>query len=128
MSKYNPLTNYLKTNQSSSIAMTFLEIENIIGRKLPESRKYNAWWSNNPTNNVMTKAWLEAGYRTEQVDPARERVVFVRNNTVAPPATTSTPRNGRHPAWGALKGTSNIEVGFDLTAPVDESWSSVYDK
>ena len=129
MSKYDALTLYLKGCPGSQIPMTFAEIEQVIGKSLPASRKYNAWWSNNPTNNVMTKAWLAAGYRTEQVDPVRERVVFVRdsrieNKAVSPP---QEKKNGRHPGWGALQGTTKWASNLDLTEPPDADWGKVYD-
>ena len=39
---------------------------------------HRAWWSNNPSNNVMTKVWLAAGYLTEQVDVSARKLVFRR--------------------------------------------------
>ncbi|MEA2936481.1 MAG: hypothetical protein QOD74_3127, partial [Variibacter sp.] len=59
--------------------MTFAEIERITGSKLPPKAQHQrAWWSNNPSNNVMTKVWLEAGYETERVDMAGRKLVFRR--------------------------------------------------
>ncbi len=41
----------------------------------------------------------------------------------APPL--SLPRNGRHPLFGALKGSVRIPPGIDLTVPADPDWGEV---
>ena len=35
----------------------------------PTAQAQRAWWSNNASNNVMTRVWLEAGFRTERLKP-----------------------------------------------------------
>ncbi len=110
--------------------MTFAEIERVIGAKLPpNSPQYPAWWSNNPTNNVMTKVWLKAGYRTEQVDVKSRKVVFRRVDQKAPNASpVATIANGeRHPLFGALKGLAHIPTGVDLTEPADPDWGKIHE-
>jgi hypothetical protein len=123
MSKYDALGRFLKEQKLDLVPMSFREIEKITGTKLPASKRYPAWWSNNAWNNVMTKVWLEAGYRSEQVDISHERVVFRREqqvesrNRTAPIATKSAA----HPILGALKGTFTIEPNWDLTQPALDS-------
>ena len=69
MGKYDPLGEFLTRRSAEMAPMTFAEIEQVLGRKLPPAAgKHAAFWSNNPSNNVMTKVWLDAGYRTEQLD------------------------------------------------------------
>ena len=69
MGKYEPLTEFLRMQAGNEVEMTFAQIERVIGSKLPpKAQKHRAWWSNNSSNNVMTKAWLEAGFRSEKVD------------------------------------------------------------
>lgn len=142
MGKYDPLTHHLKSQRLSEVRMKFSDIEDVLGFPLPaSSRHHRAWWSNNPSNSVMTKAWLEAGYESRQVDMAAERLVFVRLNEVersadAPlqkeEAQTEAPRSvlrlespapragrsGRHPLWGSMAGTVTIPPGTDLTEPM----------
>ncbi|MDE3116214.1 MAG: hypothetical protein KGL26_11485, partial [Pseudomonadota bacterium] len=84
MSKYEPLGTYLREQGTELVRMTFAQIERIVGTKLPKSRQHPAWWSNSTSNNVMTQVWLDAGYRTEQVDVAHERLVFRRIAGAAP--------------------------------------------
>ncbi len=64
MSKYEPLRRYLEGRSTESLPMTFAEIEKGHWVQTADSQKYPAWWSNNPTNNVMTNEWLAAGYKT----------------------------------------------------------------
>lgn len=129
MGKYDRLGEFLKSQRTREVPMTFAEIERVIGGKLPPSSpQYPAWWSNNPTNNVMTKVWLAAGFRTEQVDTKARRVVFRRIEQK--PQETPPPRaakSGRHPLFGALKGLVHIAPGVDLTEPADPEWGKVYE-
>ena len=132
MSKYEPLRKYLEGRSTEMIPMTFREIERVLGFRLPESQKYPAWWSNNPTNNVMTNEWLAAGYKTEQVDIEARKLVFRRvgraESTKAPSHSlengdSQQPR--RHPLFGRLKGTITILPGTDLTEPADPDWADI---
>src|SRR4051794_10273214 len=81
MSKYAPLGDFLRKQKGTLVPMTFAEVERVVGTKLPKSRQYPAWWSNNPWNNVMTQIWLDAGFETEQVDVEAEKLVFRRVGT-----------------------------------------------
>jgi hypothetical protein len=128
--KYSHLGEYLRAQRSNVVRMTFAEIERVIGGKLPpNSPRYPAWWSNNPSNNVMTKVWLEAGFRTEQVDVKSRKVVFRRTEQKPPEASSSLAavRGRRHPLFGALKGLARIAPGIDLTEPADPDWGKVYE-
>ena len=60
MSKYDPLGEYLKRQRGDLVPMTFAEIEQITGKKLPASSRYRAWWSNNDFNSVLTKVWIDS--------------------------------------------------------------------
>jgi len=129
MGKYEPLSDYLRRQRSDQIALTFGEIEQIVGLKLPQSAKeYRAWWSNNPSNSVMTKAWLDAGFESEQVDMESRKLVFRRVRKSLPVAranSLSSNDSARHPLIGALKGTIWIAPGTDLAAPADPEWGEV---
>lgn len=136
MSKYDPLGAYLKAQRLSHIPMTFEEIERVIGFSLPPVANGNrAWWSNSPTNNVMTTVWIDAGFKTEQVDMASRRLVFRRRGDASPPSS-STPRaptppplpssgaRRDHRLFGCLKGTVTLSADLDLTAPADPAWGA----
>lgn len=134
MGKYAALGDYLRAQHAREVPMSFAEIERITGAKLPRSaEKHRPWWSNNPNNSVMTRVWLDAGFRTEQVDMAGRRLVFRRvaaaeaadarkPASVAPSAPPGRPGKRRHPLFGALKGLVRIMPGTDLTKPADPDW------
>src|ERR1700690_1978299 len=78
-SRYGLLTRHLQMQAAAKVPMGFTEIEQVIGTSLPKSAKlYRTWWSNNASNHVQAKAWLEAGYCTEHVDMDGTKLVFVR--------------------------------------------------
>jgi hypothetical protein len=128
MSKYEPLGRFLSQQSQDCIPMTFLEIERVLGRSLPPSKAHRAWWSNNPTNNVMTQQWLKAGYETEAVDVASEKLVFRRVED-SPNQNGGTVENDdlSDPIFGCMKGTMTIPPDLDLTAPADPDWGKVYE-
>jgi hypothetical protein len=138
MSKYDALGVFLRSQGRLEIEMTFADIEDIVGARLPTKSQANrAWWSNNPNNNVMTKVWLAAGYRSEQVDMKRRRLVFRRSSSQGngnkgmseqPRAFVTKPGTGKHPAIGALKGTFTIAPGTDLTKPAWPEWADYLDE
>lgn len=141
MSKYDPLKQYLESRRFEEVPMTFSEIERVLGFKLPEkSQQHRAWWSNNASNSVMTKAWLAAGYKTERVDLAARRLVFrraahVRNQPKAfksaselrPPRSSGRNNGTTHPLFGVLAGLGKTAPGVDLTEPVDPDWGRAND-
>jgi hypothetical protein len=115
-SKYDGLGTFLTGQHGADVPMTFSEIERVTGVPLPPRAQHSrAWWSNNPSNNVMTKVWLEAGFETAQVDVPGRRLIFRRTRRPAPEDAAS---NRAHPLVGCMKGTFSIEPGADLTKPV----------
>lgn len=138
MGKYTPLNAYLKSRHEEQVAMTFADIETVIGSKLPRSKLHRAWWSNNPDNNVMTREWLDAGYETESVDIPAERLIFRKRHNAGPAgrptgfseepqAEFSAPTRPLHPGIGFMKGLIKFAPGFDGTGPYsDETWDEGY--
>ena len=136
MSKYQLLSTHLHQSGQNSIAMTFAKIERIVGTKLPPSAfKYRAWWSNNPMNSVITRAWLNAGYKTENVDMSKRKLIFKK--VLLDTSAEKLPfRKGRvtetadarsfpfSRIFGALKGTVTIMPGVDLTRSTGETWDA----
>jgi hypothetical protein len=117
--KYEPLSKYLAGNGAESVALTFGQIETILGASLPPSaRRHDAWWSNNTDGHVNAKAWVSVGYATRGLDRGAERVTFQKKRQEL--------RSGRHPLIGSMKGTVLIPDGVDLTEPADPDWGQVY--
>lgn len=130
VSKYDPLLNGLMKESVDRVPMEFADIEAILGFKLPaSSRIHRAWWSNNPDNNVMTKAWLSAGFETESVDLGAERLVFRRINGTQRDAVSMTAAGGgrgreKASVVGILAGSVMVSPGDDLTVATDERWDA----
>lgn len=81
VSDYHPLSQYLKKRASEDneeIALSFQEIENIIKRKLPPTaRKNTNWWANSYTEKSrQCSAWLDYGWKKEEVNLEKELIVF----------------------------------------------------
>ncbi len=98
--------------------------------------KHRAWWSNNPANNVMTRAWLKAGYRTAGVDMEGRKLVFRKSARAGPPLGSGGEEPTRDEGFdkadadfflrvsGTLKGTVTVSPGVDPTSPVGERWDA----
>lgn len=124
MAKYEPLKAFLVDRAEAEVPLSFQDIEQIIGAKLPPvARKHRAWWSNNPSNSVITHAWLEAGFRTERVDMGSEKLVFRREADVSPPSA-SGGGSLLDRLQAALGGTVTFAPGFDPTEPTGEVWDA----
>jgi hypothetical protein len=133
--KYEPLGTFLRGQRTQEVPLTFSEIEKITGVKLPpKAQHHRAWWSNNASNNVMTKVWLDAGFESAQVDMSARKLVFRRvakapNREPSPPlAPAATKKGERHPIFGALKDITRLVPGVDLTEPADPEWADLVDK
>lgn len=129
MSKYEPLTKQLSSLRYEEWRTTFAGLERLLGFRLPKSaRSHRAWWSNNDSNSVMTRAWLAAGWRTEQVDMERETLVFrkakPRGGSDARQSAAASDNASRPTLFGALAGTVSVPSVIDLTRPTDEVWDA----
>jgi hypothetical protein len=130
--KYQPLTEFLRRQSGGVVRMSFDQIERVIGAKLPPSATHHrAWWSNNADNNVMTKAWKDAGFESEDVDMQRRRVSFRRGRSETSRDTGASSVDittaDRPPLVGWMKGTLTIAEGVDLTQPADMEWGEAAD-
>jgi hypothetical protein len=128
MTKYQPLEVYLAACPTAEIPMRFEDIETILGVPLPHTAlTHRAWWSNNPSNNVMTRSWLAAGYRTERVDMAARTLVFQRADAASPrtrpPAVAAPDSSVLERLWRSLAGTVRAPDHVDLVDPVGDAWN-----
>jgi len=79
MTKYETLNRHLRSMGLDCWRASFEAIEAIIGDSLPRSaRRYPAWWANDERPGRQSWAWLEAGYRTSDVDVLGGEVTFRR--------------------------------------------------
>ena|SRR5436190_1787572 len=134
MSKYGPLEEFLGKQTLDRIPMRFIEIERLIGEKLPPSAyQHRPWWANEARGHSHAKAWLAAHYETAEVDMDAKKLVFARRST--PQAQTGRAHvanqkstKAHHPIIGALKGMITIEPGYDLTEPAMPEWGDMIEK
>ncbi len=83
MGAYAPLNAWLNGQPANvnDIQVTFVQIEGILGFALPATaRGRPQWWENNPTQHSHARAWLEAGFLTQQVNIPNGTLTFHRNN------------------------------------------------
>jgi hypothetical protein len=142
MGKYDGLGAYLRQQYADDVPISFAEIERLTGTKLPSSAyRHRPWWSNNASNSVMTKVWLDAGFRSAEVDMEGQKLVFKRagaqprgykgmdddKHAFRPAESANEKKQNRHPLIGSMKDTFTIEPGYDLTSPMysDEEWAEI---
>jgi len=74
---YEPLRQRLLKEAADRVRLTFVEIEVVLGRKLPASaHKFSAWWSNESSlkaGHTQARAWMNAGFRAHA--SIKDRVV-----------------------------------------------------
>ena len=82
--KYTPLEKHLCDLPESKreVNLSFEQIEKILNSNLPASAyEDERWWLHEKEgNHVNTRAWANAGWQVDAVDPARKRVRLVRVN------------------------------------------------
>jgi hypothetical protein len=84
LSGYDPLRDYLKRQDFRELELSFAQIEEIIGRALPQSAERQQWWANQDSRgHSQREAWRAAGYDAFLV--AGSRNVRFRRVTVRQP-------------------------------------------
>jgi CBS domain-containing protein len=79
--KYAPLAHFLTQQPLSSdrVALSFGEIERILGASLPASaHQHRSWWANNAATHVQAQQWLRVNWRVVSVNMTKEQVIFSR--------------------------------------------------
>lgn len=80
--KYSTLKTHLEAQHTEEVAMRFVDIEQVIGSKLPPSgRNHRIWWANSRgSNNPAAHAWMDAGYKVVQMNMSAETLVFLKSS------------------------------------------------
>lgn len=77
MGKYEPLYKYLIKSEEPNLCLVFAEIEKILGDKLPASAYvHRQWWANNKSKGRQANAWIDAGYKIENINFNKQTVLF----------------------------------------------------
>ncbi len=84
MSKYSPITEFLKNQPSNKrdLTVTFETLEKVLGFSLPKSaHTHQPWWANEKEgSHTQARAWMEAGWKVESVDFSKLRVRFIKES------------------------------------------------
>jgi hypothetical protein len=78
--KYEPLKRHLEgESRQDALRLDFAKIEDVLGFALPRSAyAHQAWWSNTRTGHSHAAAWLDAGWKTAELDLAGRKVSFFK--------------------------------------------------
>ncbi len=75
--KYIKLFEYFELQEKDKITLLFSDIEKIIGFDLPASAyKYSAYWSNDYKTHSISRTWMDAGYKSSNVDIVNKQITF----------------------------------------------------
>ena len=84
--KYRFLADYLHEHGGDTITMSFDQIEQLVGDKLPRSAyNYRAYWSNTDTHTI-SRAWMRAGDMTTYVNLLAKKVTFEKRRSYDSPS------------------------------------------
>jgi len=78
--KYSPFSRYLlrRAKYASCVTLRFAEIEGIIGDNLPfGALRTKGWWTNT-LHTSQGQAWLNVGWKVQNVDLEKRIVTFAR--------------------------------------------------
>jgi DNA-binding transcriptional regulator YiaG len=74
--KYRLLFDYLDQRVGDEVALSFAEIEALLGQSLPPSARGRRDWWGNRQRAPQASAWMDAGYHVADLNLESERVVF----------------------------------------------------
>lgn len=84
--KYLPLDDWFRNQPASvkQITLTFEQVEEILGAKLPESATdLNTWWTNvQPKIQSHRTAWLKHGWQVIEFDQQAGWAKFIRSSYI----------------------------------------------
>lgn len=78
VNKYDRLKSYLRFRSAftDTVKLTLAQIDGIIGDNLPiEAYRQEEWWRNDPSK-AHAKAWLQAGWKTAEINLKEKYVIF----------------------------------------------------
>ena len=118
--KYSALGAFLASTTGDVITLSFGQIEELLGERLPKSAiDYDAWWSNSPVAGRHNQVWLDRGWKTVDLNRKAGTVGFRRNrqgatsisnipvrraSAVAPPASLKV---------APIAATNDIAIKFE---------------
>lgn len=113
-SKYYPLYQFLQQCEEDLVTLSLDQVRAVIDAPLPPSAlSQRAWWSNRRLTNAQSAAWLEAGYRVDEIDLTAGRIVFRKQGKVP---NYEVKRQGSIVMWdGAMVKALREHMGLNQT-------------
>jgi hypothetical protein len=87
MSRYDALGDCLRASGRADVSLSFLEIEGVIGARLPASAHKNRSWWGNTVRSPQGAAWMRAGWMLASVALPDGPATFVVGEPVARPGS-----------------------------------------
>lgn len=108
--KYSSLSRYLarRARFTRRVALSFAEIEGVIGDNLPFGALRNREWWTNTRSNAQGQAWMNVGWRVHEINMDGRNVTFIR---VASPETAAIGKRAR-------RRTSTTTKEFHIRRPI----------
>lgn len=79
MSKYEPLSDRLRSQSGDEWQASFQDLEQVLGFELPKgARTGRKWWANDPEKS-HSRAWAGQGWEVGDIDPQAQTVIFRRS-------------------------------------------------
>ena len=117
MGVYEPISRFLTKTKARSVTLTFEQVESILCRPLPRSAySHPEWWSNNTKGHSHARSWVEAGWRTREINLKEQSIVFARLKSRQPPNIPDP--------FGAMRGSVVFVPDVDLVEPTGEIWEA----
>lgn len=128
--KYGPLRDYLAARDKGEVrlSLSFDAVGRLVGGLPPSATSRETWWANTAAARGQARAWQDAGWLVESVDPSAGFVVFARSPAGTPPgpagpapaagpataaggqpAPAATPEPGKHASWRSMR--SDLAAG-----------------
>lgn len=84
-SKYYSLYQFFQQSEQDVILLTVADVQSLLNGRLPVSaRSQRAWWSNRRTAHAQSSAWLEAGYRVDELNLENGQILFRKEGAIPP--------------------------------------------
>jgi hypothetical protein len=104
--RYEPLTVYLKSQDASSVTVTFDQLADILGFRLPAAASNHAEWWQEGSSHPQARGWRDAGWSFVRTDRRAQTVTFRKDEPASRRAGKGSTAKAKPRAAGAKQGTA----------------------
>src|ERR1039458_6061827 len=102
MSRYEALTDYLRSSTDDEVVLTFEELDQLVGGLPPSARKHAPWWGNAKKGTGQSRFWMQANRRARP-DMTNLLVTFRRTDIDVPTPSKARPLAAQKPEQGGVR-------------------------